>query len=334
VLADGGFAGGTGGGLTIAAGSETLTGTNTFTGLTTINTGAALQLGAGGGTGSVAGDIVDNGTLNLDRDNLFVVSQSISGTGALSQIGTGVTVLDAVNPLTGLTTVSAGTLVVGDAAHAGASLGGAVMVGPGGTIGTLTVGSYAQGAGGTLAIEVTPAAASQLNSIGAASLNGRLALTFDPGTYSAHIYDILNGHPVTGTFSNVTATGTPGPGNVFGIFYAPTQVDLVTEATANAQIYGGVSAATLDRAQNFSTLVENRFGDAGCPDGSVDKSAAGCGGYGAWAFAIGSWDRLGQSGPNFGFTNDGVGVVGGIDRSWENGSMVGGAFGYAHNDLN
>ena len=356
VLADGGAFGGTGGALTIAGGAETLTGTNIFTGPTTINTGAALSLGAGGAGGSVASNIVDNGTLNINHSNTLVFLQSISGTGALNQIGTGLTVLDAVNPLTGLTTVSNGTLMVGDAGHPGATLGGNVLVAPhgtlmghgaiagsvtnngvvapGGTIGTLTVGSFTQGPGGTLAIEVTPAAASQLNSLGAASLNGRLALTFDPGTYSAHIYDILNGHPVTGTFASVTTTGTLGPGNVFGIFYAPTQVDLVTEATANAQVYGGVSAATLDRAENFATLVEDRFGDAGCPDGSADKTAADCNGYGAWAFAIGSWNRLSQSGPSFGFTNDGVGVVGGIDRSWENGSMVGGAFGYVHNDLN
>ena len=309
-----------------------------------------------GSTGSVAGDILDNGTLTFDRNNLMVIPHPISGTGAIDQVGTGFTVLDAVNPVSGLTTISAGTLEVGDASHAGAELGGNVIVAaggtlmghgtivgsvvnngvvaPGGTIGTLTVGSYAQGPGGTLAIEVSPAAASQLNSLGAASLNGRLALAFDPGTYDADIYDILNGHPVSGTFSSVTSTGSVGPGNVFGIFYAPTQVDLVTEATANAQVYGGVSAATLDRAQNFATLVEDRFGDAGCPDGSVDKTAADCGGFGAWAFAIGSWNRLSGSGANFGFTNDGVGVIGGIDRSWENGSMVGGAFGYAHNDLN
>src|SRR5262249_50554130 len=61
VMADGGTSGGTGGRLTIAGGTETLTGTNTYTGATTINAGATLQLGNGGTTGSVAGNIVDNG---------------------------------------------------------------------------------------------------------------------------------------------------------------------------------------------------------------------------------------------------------------------------------
>ena len=107
----------------------------------------------------------------------------------------------------------------------------------------------------------------------------------------------------------------------------------MTEATGNAQIYGALSAAALDRAQNFATLVEDRFGDAGCPDGSTDKSAPGCQGFGAWAFAIGSWGDQGANGGALGYHNDGAGVIGGIDRSWENGSLVGAAFGYAHNDL-
>ncbi|HVN00876.1 MAG TPA: autotransporter-associated beta strand repeat-containing protein [Caulobacteraceae bacterium] len=355
VLADGGLAGGTGGGLTIAGGTETLSGTNTFTGPTTINAGAALQLGAGGASGSVAGAIVDNGSLAFDRSDVFVVSQSISGSGALNQIGAGTVILDAANPVSGLTTISAGALEVGDAAHPGATLGGNVVVGaqgtlmghgtivgsvtnggvvsPGGTIGTLTVGSYTQGPGGTLAIEVSPAAASLLNSVGAVSLNGKLALTFDPGAYSPHIYEIVAGSAVSGTFASVSATGSPTQGEAFGLIYTPTQVDLLAEATGGAEVYGGVSAATIDRAENFATLVEDRFGDAGCPDGSVDKTAPACAGYGAWAFAIGSWDRRDADGGVFGFRNDGVGVVGGIDRSWENGSLVGGAFGYVHNDL-
>ncbi len=355
VLADGGLSGGAGGGLTIAAGAETLTGASTFTGLTTIKSGATLNLGAGGAAGSVVGPILDSGTLNLDRNNTLTFSQSISGAGALNQVGTGTTVLDAVNPFTGLTTVSAGALEVGDAAHAGATLGGNVVVGaggtlmghgtvagsvtnfgvvaPGGTIGTLTVGSYTQAVTGTLNIEVSPTAASLLNAIGPANLAGKLAVTFDPGTYSAaHIYQIVTGHPVTGTFSATGVTGSPS-GEAFGVVYQPTQVDLVTEATANAEVYGAVSAATLDRAQNFATLVEDRFGDATCPDGSTDKSAPGCQGFGAWAFAIGSWSNQGANGASFGFHNDGAGVVGGIDRSWENGSLVGAAFGYAHNDL-
>ena len=141
----------------------------------------------------------------------------------------------------------------------------------------------------------------------------------------------MSGHTVTGTFSTVDTVGPVG--QAFGLFYAPTEVDLVTEATASAQIYGAVSTATLDRAENFATLVEDRFGEAGCPDGSSDRSAPACQGYGAWAFAIGSRGSQGANSGASGYRNDGAGVVGGIDRSWQNGSLIGAAFGYAHNDL-
>lgn len=343
------------GAVTIAgSGPITFTGDNTYAGMTNVRSGATLNLGAGGTSGSLAGPIGVDGVLDFNRSDTLVLSQSIFGLGALNQVGTGTTVLDAANPFEGLTTITAGALEVGDAGHAGATLGGDVVVGaggtlmghgtiagsvtnngvvaPGGTIGTLTVGSYAQGAGGVLAIEVSPTAASQLNSLGAASLNGKLALTFDPGTYGANIYTIVAGHPVTGTFSSVTGLGSLGPGNVSAILYGPTAVELVTEATAGAQVYGGLSAATLDRAENLVSLVEDRFGDAACPDGSR-KTPAGCGGYGVWAFALGSWNHQGADGGGFGFRNDGAGFVGGLDRSAPNGSRAGVAFGYVHNDL-
>ncbi len=355
VLADGGHFGGTGGGLTVAGGSETLTGANTFTGPTTINGGATLQLGNGGTTGSVASNIVDNGTLVLDRSDVVTFSQSISGAGALNQDGAGTTILNAVNPLSGLTTISAGALEVGDAAHPGATLGGAVVVGagglleghgtigglvtntaggvvrPGGTIGTLTVGSYTQGGASTLAIEVTPTAASQLNVLGAASLGGTLALTFDAGTYGVHLYEIVAGHPVSGTFSTVSTTGSPG--ELFGIAYTPNQVDLVLEPKINAQIYGGVSAATIDQTQDFASLVEDRFGDAACVGVAPEKSTAACNGYGAWAFAIGPSNQQSADGAIFGFHNTGAGIIGGLDGSWGAGARVGVAFGYLDNDL-
>jgi hypothetical protein len=91
-MADGGFFGGTGGGLTIAAGTDPLTGTNTYTGTTTINTGATLVLGNGGATASVAGNVVDNGTLAFDRSNPYIFGGVISGAGSLLQNGFGTTI--------------------------------------------------------------------------------------------------------------------------------------------------------------------------------------------------------------------------------------------------
>ena len=44
-----------------------LTGTNTYTNVTTINSRSTLQLGNGGTTGSIVGNVVNNGTLAFNR---------------------------------------------------------------------------------------------------------------------------------------------------------------------------------------------------------------------------------------------------------------------------
>ncbi len=98
-----------------SSGTLVLSGTNTYSGSTTIN-GGTLQLGGGGTTGSVANtsSIVDNGTLAFDRtDTGLMISQVISGTGAVTQFGSGTTTLTGVNTYSGATTVTAGTLQIG-----------------------------------------------------------------------------------------------------------------------------------------------------------------------------------------------------------------------------
>lgn len=87
----------------------------TYAGLTTISAGA-LQLGDGAASGSVAGAILNNGALVLNRaDFLLALNSSISGTGTLTQAGPGTSTLNAVNSFTGDTVVSGGTLVLGSA---------------------------------------------------------------------------------------------------------------------------------------------------------------------------------------------------------------------------
>ena len=120
----------------VGAGTVTLVGDSTYSGGTTISAGT-LQLGNGGTTGSIGGNVTDNGTLAFNRSNLYTFSGVISGSGAVNQIGSGTTILNANNIYTGTTTVTAGTLVVGDASNAGAALsgGGATTIAAGATLG-------------------------------------------------------------------------------------------------------------------------------------------------------------------------------------------------------
>ena len=113
---------GTGSVSQIGTGTTILTAANTYTGGTTISAGT-LQLGNGGTTGSIVGNVTDNGTLAFDRSDSVTFPGVISGTGSVSQIGTGTTILTAANTYTGGTTISAGTLQLGNGGTSGSIVG-------------------------------------------------------------------------------------------------------------------------------------------------------------------------------------------------------------------
>ena len=96
----------------IGSGTLTLGGANTYTGSTTISSGT-LQIGNGGTTGTLGtGPVIDDAALRINRSNAITVANAISGSGTLTQAGSGTTTLSGGtgNTYTGLTTVSAGTL--------------------------------------------------------------------------------------------------------------------------------------------------------------------------------------------------------------------------------
>ena len=64
-----------------------------------------LQIGNGGTTGSITGNVVDNGTLAFDRSDAVTFGGVISGTGNVVQRGTGTLTVTAANTYTGTTTV-------------------------------------------------------------------------------------------------------------------------------------------------------------------------------------------------------------------------------------
>lgn len=93
-------------------GTLTLTQDSSFQGETTISNGT-LQLGNGGNSGSVPGNIVNLATLVVNRANTLDLNGIISGTGDFIQRGEGTTVLNGLNTWSGYTLVENGTLLAG-----------------------------------------------------------------------------------------------------------------------------------------------------------------------------------------------------------------------------
>jgi len=93
------------------SGTLVLASNNTYSGITTINSGA-VQIGNGGASGTLgAGPVLDNGTLILDRSDLYTFPNNIAGAGGLQQIGSGTNIVPGNLTYTGPTVVNAGTLV-------------------------------------------------------------------------------------------------------------------------------------------------------------------------------------------------------------------------------
>ena len=108
------------------SGTTTLTGSNTYAGTTTISAGT-LQIGNGGTSGTLGtGTVTNNATLAIDRGDAYIVDRVVSGTGQLRQLGAGTTILTAANTYSGATTISAGTLQLGNGGTTGSVGAGAI----------------------------------------------------------------------------------------------------------------------------------------------------------------------------------------------------------------
>ncbi|MEZ0274242.1 MAG: autotransporter-associated beta strand repeat-containing protein, partial [Roseimicrobium sp.] len=112
-----------------------LEGLNTYTGGTTVS-GGVLQVGSGSGTGNLGSGTVtltSNTTVRFNRNNSYTVANTITGTGAVEQVGTGTTVLEGTNDYSGGTSINAGTLQVNSTGALG-TVGEIKFTGTGGTL--------------------------------------------------------------------------------------------------------------------------------------------------------------------------------------------------------
>lgn len=117
------------GGLHVAGSGLTIAnqGSNDFTGPITIDFGI-LQVGNGGANGNLGSSILtNNGSLVFDRTGSLMVNNSITGTGSLTNIGTGIVTLSGASTFDGEVDVFQGTLQINNNAALGSTVGNTVV---------------------------------------------------------------------------------------------------------------------------------------------------------------------------------------------------------------
>jgi len=202
-----GVASGTGSLTKSNTGTLTLTGANTYTGGTTISAGT-LQIGAGGTTGSLVGNISNQAALIFNRSDATTYSGVISGTGTLTKLGSGTLALTGASTYSGVTAINAGTLQAGNASAFGSGVisfgGGALQYGSG--ITTDFSSRFSTGAGQLYSIDTNGQSvtfASVLSSSGGALTKS------GSGTLTLNAFNTYTGGTVVNGGTLALATGGP-----------------------------------------------------------------------------------------------------------------------------
>ncbi|WP_426702014.1 autotransporter-associated beta strand repeat-containing protein [Rhodanobacter sp. Col0626] len=238
----------------------------------------------------------------LNRDDVIdgVISDVDSGGAsygdALDKLGSGTLTLNGVNTYTGLTDVQAGTLIVGDSAHATASIAGDAQVDQGATLdGHGMIGGDVDVAGGA---HLAPG-----DSIGTLTVGGNLSiaqdarLDFEFGAPGANLQTAGTGDSVKvggsleldGAVLNITDAGGFGPGlyNLFAYGGSLTETHGgISLGTAPGGLYT-IQNLTADKQinlLNISSTVLN-FWNA---NGLASATQMG-GGSGTWTMASPNW---------------------------------------------
>jgi fibronectin-binding autotransporter adhesin len=172
----------------VGVGTLILTAANTYTGGTTIS-GGKLQLGNGGASGSIVGNVTDNGVFAINRSDAFTFSGVISGTGAFNQLGTGSTTLTNTNTYTGATTVSAGTLNIAAGGSITSDVTNTATFNNAGTVTGALFNSGTASNSGTITNGLTNVAGTTTNS---GTINGGVSNS-GSGTLNTTTTSVING---------------------------------------------------------------------------------------------------------------------------------------------
>jgi autotransporter-associated beta strand protein/T5SS/PEP-CTERM-associated repeat protein len=245
------------------SGTLILSGSNTYTGGTVIS-GGTLQLGNGGTTGSIVGNVTNNANFAVNRSDTVVFGGTISGSGAFQQLGTGTTILTGNNTYTGATMITAGKLTAANGpalsaasdfqVNAGATL--QLADNKSGAIGSLADGPLG---GGSVLIGITPSASilqpdgspSTVLSVG----NSNKSTTFSGAISGPGSLNVTGAGTLTLTGNN----NVIGSENGYGLQICACATGGVTiaggtlNASGGVRVLGGALAVTSGGALNISS---------------------------------------------------------------------------------
>jgi autotransporter-associated beta strand protein len=285
--------------LTVDGGALTLFSANSYTGPTTISAGT-LQLGNAGLNGSLS----PASALSVAENALFTVNQTdtltqgtefssaaITGAGGFTQAGTGTTILTAANSYTGPTTVSAGTLQLGNAGTDGSlSTASAISVALDARFAvnqtdTVTQGTEFSGAALTGAGGFTQAGTGTTLLTAANSYTGPTTVTAGTlqlgtdNTLPASSPVVLAGGTLAmngfaNAASNLTVTGTAkiDLGSSGSLSFADSSG---TTWTGTLALTGTLGATTLRFGQNANALTPEQLSRISCNGKRVSLDATG-----------------------------------------------------------
>ena len=216
------------------SGTTVLTANNTYTGGTIINTGT-LQLGNGGTTGSIVGNVLNNGILAFNRSDIVSFGGFLSGTGALAQLGSGTLALPNSNPYSGGTIISAGTILTQNASALG-------------------TGPMAFGNGATLQVqELLNVNGDWTVFSGSATVNGGVVQTFGDFNLGGGGTMIANANFNLPGAANINSSG-------FVVNSAFTVSDDVNLNGSSAAVVNGLLTSPNVNVNNSSSLIVNAPG--------------------------------------------------------------------------
>ncbi|WP_206026254.1 autotransporter domain-containing protein [Roseimicrobium sp. ORNL1] len=280
-------------------GTLTLTGDSTLGGVTTINAGA-LQIGDGGATGSISGNITNDGALVFNNSDVLTYGGIISGTGTFTQdggtTGTGMLTLTGVNTYNGTTTINGGVLSVNGSINSATTVhSGGTLSGSGSIIGAVTVAD-----GGILAAGNSPGTLT----MGELALNNGSQLDFELGVsgVNSDLIDVV---------ADLNGSGSTG--------------NLVLDGVLNVTDAGGFVAGVPYRLMNYDgALVDQGLTLGNLLAGyniTVDTSAAHQVNLFADYTGLQFWDGVGP--PLDGVVHGGSGTWNATDYNWTNGDGLG-----------